>query len=448
LPCGILRATTGHLIHPPSARKVVTTPLHSCPLRFLLLVMSLHSSQVVVLCIRLDSICKRTRKMKRFPVFDSLRGLCALALIAHHAHIERSITELTLFKNASYFVELFFAISGFLLYRQYMNHLATPRQLRDFAITQTCRVYPLHVLMLLVFIGFECAKFVLERNGLLLNGPAFSGDRAPQEILPNLLLIQSWWSGFNALSFNYPSWVVSVQYYLALLFALIVFALPSLARTAVTLLAILGCAALFTQSPLLTPNVLWGAAAFFGGAMTYRLYVRLRDVMPGRTLASVLELAIVGLIYAVITQDQTPQTLDLAVLFCVAILIFAFEAGVVSQVLGMKVFTGVGKLWFSIYMTHAAVIFVISTALQLIAKRTGVTLFADLPGETAGTVMRYVSTGTAINDNLIMVLVIVAVVVVSMLTHRHVELWGIAFGERWKAGKLRDRRQATDVSSA
>lgn len=384
--------------------------------------------------------------MKRFPVFDSLRGLCALALIAHHTHIERSFSELALFKNASYLVELFFAITGFVLYRQYMNHLTTPRQLRDFAITQTCRVYPLHVLMLLVFIGFECAKLILERRGLLLNGPAFSGDRAPQEILPNLLLIQSWWSGFNALSFNYPSWIVSVQYYLALLFALIVFAVPSLARVTVAVLALVACAALFNQSPLLTPNVLWGAAAFFGGAMTYRLYARLYDVMPGRTLASLLEVAVLGALYFVITEGEKPQTLNVAILSCMAILIFAFEAGVISQLLRLNLFTGLGKLWFSIYMTHAAVIFVVGTALQVIAKRTGVTLFADVPGEAAGTVMRYVSTGTAVNDNLILVFVMVAVVVVSMLTHRHVELWGIDFGKRWKAGRLRDRRQAPDVS--
>jgi peptidoglycan/LPS O-acetylase OafA/YrhL len=384
--------------------------------------------------------------MKRFPVFDSLRGLCALALIVHHTHIERSFSQLPVFRNASYLVGLFFAISGFVLYRHYMNRLSTPRQLRDFAIAHTCRIYPLHVLMLLVFIGFECVKFVLERNGLLLNGPAFSGDRAPREILPNLLLIQAWWPGFNALSFNYPAWIVSVQFYLALLFALITFAMPSLARMAVTLLAIAACAMLLTQSPLLTPNVQWGAAAFFAGAMTYRLYVRLHDLAPGPVVGSVLEIVIVGVIYALMVDGEPPQTLNLALLFCVAMLIFSFEAGIVSRLLQLKVLSRLGRLWFSIYMTHAAVIFVIGTALQVIAKHTGVALFNDLPGQNAGSVVRYVSTGTAINDNLIMVLILVAVVVVSMLTHRYVEQWGIAFGERWKAGRLGERRRDHDVS--
>jgi peptidoglycan/LPS O-acetylase OafA/YrhL len=42
----------------------------------------------------------------------------------------------------------------------------------------------------------------------------------------------------------------------------------------------------------------------------------------------------------------------------------------------------------------------------------------------------------------------VAVVVASMFTYRHVELWGIDFGKRWKAGRLHDRRQAPDPRSS
>ncbi|MGA9220131.1 MAG: hypothetical protein WBZ57_02945, partial [Pseudomonas graminis] len=63
--------------------------------------------------------------MKRFLVLDSLRGLCALTLIVHHSHIERSITELSFFRNASQFAGLFFALSGFLIYRRYVGTLNT-----------------------------------------------------------------------------------------------------------------------------------------------------------------------------------------------------------------------------------------------------------------------------------------------------------------------------------
>ncbi|WP_268800700.1 acyltransferase family protein [Pseudomonas huanghezhanensis] len=386
--------------------------------------------------------------MTRFPVFDSLRGLCALALIVHHSHIERSLTELALFKQASYFVELFFAISGFLLYRQYINHLNTPRQLRDFAITQTFRVYPLHVLTLLVFIGFECAKLVLERTGLTLGGPAFSGDRAPAEILPNLLLIQAWWPGFNALSFSYPSWFVSVLYYVALLFGLMVFAVPGLSRIIVALLAVLGCAALFTHSTLLTPNVQWGVAAFFGGAMTYRLYVRLHSFKPGRALSSVLELALLVLTYRVLTGSEEQRPLKLVLLLCGAVLVFAFQAGIISQLLQGSLLRGIGRLWFSIYMIHAAVIFVMGTALQIIARQSGMTLFADMPAQTAGTVVRYISTGSVINDNLMLLFLVLSVLVLAMLVHRFVEVPGIMLGKRWIAGRIIDQRQGPSTSGS
>jgi peptidoglycan/LPS O-acetylase OafA/YrhL len=379
--------------------------------------------------------------MKRFLVLDSLRGLCAVALIVHHSHIERSITELTFFRNASQFVGFFFALSGFLIYRRYIGNLSTPRQLGEFVVKRTCRVMPLHIAVLLFFIGFECLKLVLERYGLSLNYPAFSGDRAPGEILPNLLLIQAWWPTFNALSFNYPSWFISVEFYLWMTFALILFSLPGLARKLFSLLCVLAFVALYKDFTLIPRNVLWGASCFFAGAITYRLYVRLHDWMPGVVIASVLEVGTLGAIYWVMTEGEQPLTIELGMLFCLAVLIFAFEAGVISQLLRLRSFPALGKLWLSIYLTHAAVIFVLATALTIAAKFSGFSMLVDRPGETSGTMVRYLSTGTALNDNLLMLLVVVAVVVVSMLTRRYIEIPWIRFGRHWHHGTLFRRRK-------
>jgi len=379
--------------------------------------------------------------MKRFLVLDSLRGLCAVALIVHHSHIERSITELTFFRNASQFVGFFFALSGFLIYRRYIGNLSTPRQLGEFVVKRTCRVMPLHIAVLLFFIGFECLKLVLERYGLSLNYPAFSGDRAPGEILPNLLLIQAWWPTFNALSFNYPSWFISVEFYLWMTFALILFSLPGLARKLFSLLCVLAFVALYKDFSLIPRNVLWGASCFFAGAITYRLYVRLHDWVPGVVIASVLEVGTLGAIYWVMTEGEQPLTIELGMLFCLAVLIFAFEAGVISQLLRLRSFPALGKLWLSIYLTHAAVIFVLATALTIAAKFSGFSMLVDRPGETSGTMLRYLSTGTALNDNLLMLLVVVAVVVVSMLTRRYIEIPWIRFGRHWHHGTLFRRRK-------
>jgi peptidoglycan/LPS O-acetylase OafA/YrhL len=379
--------------------------------------------------------------MKRFLVLDSLRGLCALALIIHHSHIERSITELTFFRNVSQFAGFFFALSGFLIYRRYVSNLNTPRLLGQFMITRVCRVLPLHIAVLLFFIGFECLKLILERYGLMLNFPAFSGDRAPSEILPNLLLIQAWWPGLNALSFNYPAWFISVQFYLWLIFGLIAYALPGMARKVFSLLCLLGFLALYKDLTLIPRNVLWGTSCFFAGAITYRIYLRLRDSMPGPLIASVLEVAVLGVIGWVMSEGEPPLTLEMALLFCVAILIFAHEAGVISQLLRLRVFPTLGTLWLSIYLTHAAVIFVVVTGLTVISKFSGYAFLIDKPGETAGTVMRYLSTGSALSDNLLMLCVLVAAVGLAFLAHRYIEAPGIRFGKRWKHGVLFRRQR-------
>jgi len=379
--------------------------------------------------------------MKRFLVLDSFRGLCAVAMIVHHSHIERSITELAFFRNASQFVGFFFALSGFLIYRRYIGHLSTPRQLGEFMITRTCRVMPLHLAVLLFFIAFECLKLVLERYGLSLSYPAFSGDRAPGEILPNLLLIQAWWPTFNALSFNYPSWFISIEFYVWMIFGLILFALPNLARKVFSLLCVLAFIALYKGLGPISANVLWGVSCFFAGAITYRLYVRLHDSAPGLVVSSVLEIGILAAIYWVMTEGEAPLTAELGLLFCVAILIFSHEAGVVSRLLSLRLFPALGKLWLSIYLTHAAVIFVLATALTLAAKFSGYSLLVDKPGETSGVLVRYLSTGSALNDNLLMLFVVVAVVVVSMLTHCYIEAPGIRFGKDWKRETLFRRRK-------
>jgi peptidoglycan/LPS O-acetylase OafA/YrhL len=379
--------------------------------------------------------------MKRFLVLDSFRGLCAVALIIHHSHIERSITELTFFRNASQFVGFFFALSGFLIYRRYVNHLATPRLLGEFAITRACRVFPLHIAVLLFFIGFECLKLILERYGLSLNYPAFSGDRAPSEILPNVLLIQAWWPTFNALSFNYPSWFISVEFWIWMIFGVLVFSVPQIARKLFTLLCVLAFVALYKDFNLIPRNVLWGISCFFAGAITYRLYVRLHDSAPGAVLASLLETGVLAAIYWVMTEGEQPLTIELGLLFCAAILIFSFESGLISRLLRLRLFPGLGKLWLSIYLTHAAVIFVLATGLAVAAKFTGYSLLVDRPGEATGTMLRYLSTGSALNDNLLMLFVVVAVIVISMLCHCYIEAPGIRFGKHWKHGTLFHRRK-------
>jgi peptidoglycan/LPS O-acetylase OafA/YrhL len=369
--------------------------------------------------------------MKRFLVLDSFRGLCALAVIVHHSHAVQSFTELAFFRHANYLVNFFFVLSGFVLYHIYADRLGTGAQFKRFVIARICRLYPLHLATLIVALLFECLKLVIEQRGMSFTVASFTGAKAPGEILPNLLLLQSWWSGFNQMSFNFPSWSISVEFYLYLIFALIAAGLPGPSRQIFAGIAVLAFLALYFNSGLFSEGALIGLGCFFSGIMTYRLYDRFKDLhMPARW-ATLLEALGLITVYLAVTYSEPSQNISLSLLFCVIIGLFAFEAGWLSTLLRTAFFKWAGVLSFSIYMTHTIVLFMVSMVLMALAKITGLPLLIDVPSEIPDVVIRYINTGSMLINNLVMAVSVVLVLLLSMLTHRYIELPGIELGKLW-----------------
>lgn len=109
----------------------------------------------------------------RFHAPDSLRGICAIAVVLYHTHVVGSITEWTFFSNADMFVEFFFVLSGFVMAHAYGSkpHL----DVSHFLVSRTFRLLPLHVFMLAVFIGLEFLKYAAYKKGFSFNQPPFTG---------------------------------------------------------------------------------------------------------------------------------------------------------------------------------------------------------------------------------------------------------------------------------
>lgn len=384
--------------------------------------------------------------MKRFLVLDSFRGLCALAVIVHHSHAVQSFTELAFFRHANYLVNFFFVLSGFVLYHIYADRLGTGAQFKRFVIARICRLYPLHLATLIVALLFECLKLVIEQRGMSFTVASFTGAKAPGEILPNLLLLQSWWSGFNQMSFNFPSWSISVEFYLYLIFALIAAGLPGPSRQIFAGIAVLAFLALYFNSGLFSEGALIGLGCFFSGIMTYRLYDRFKDLHMPTRWATLLEALGLITVYLAVTYSEPSQNISLSLLFCVIIGLFAFEAGWLSTLLRTAFFKWAGVLSFSIYMTHTIVLFMVSMVLMALAKVTGLPLLIDVPGEIPDMVIRYINTGSILMNNLVMAVSVVLVLLLSMLTHRYIELPGIELGKLW-GRKVADKGETRGTES-
>ncbi len=119
------------------------------------------------------------------------------------------------------FVDFFFVLSGFVIAYAYLDSLGTPRATRTFVIRRIGRVWPLHVVLLAVFVAIEAARAIV---GLARSspGPFFVENKAPVTILFDTLLIQA--LGFTRPTYwNTPAWSISTEFWTYLVFALLCF---------------------------------------------------------------------------------------------------------------------------------------------------------------------------------------------------------------------------------
>lgn len=369
---------------------------------------------------------------KRFHSLDSFRGLFAVAVVLYHLRVNGSFTEWAFFRHSEVFVAFFFVLSGFVLTHAYGNkaHL----NFRKFFISRTFRLLPLHLFMLGVFILLECGRYIAYHKGMAFNNAPFSEKFAPGEILPNALLLQSWTHLTNPLSFNYPSWSISIEYYTYMLFALILSIAGGVRQWLWAVIVLATLTLIYTGNTFFTVESIRGLAYFFTGCLTYMLYLKLAQ--PGQAtfwLMTLLEVAAVAAALLFVVNDFATKALVASPLFSVIILIFAFDSGALSRVLAGQPFSFLGKLSYSIYLTHAAILFCVVSVFMVAKKFLGI----DVAPMIGGT--RYLDTGNPLFNNLVALLVVAMVVLVSMFTYRYVEMTGQAVG-RALANKSADKR--------
>ena len=359
----------------------------------------------------------------RFHALDSLRGICAIAVVLYHSHVVGSITEWAFFSNADLFVEFFFVLSGFVMAHAY----GSKRQLdfSRFLVSRTFRLLPLHVFMLAVFVGLECLKYAAYRRGFSFNQTPFTGIYAPSQILPNLLLLQSWTHLTENLSFNTASWSISIEYWTYMLFAATVLMVSTRRYLLWTFIAFSGFALLYRQIDVLTVYAQKGVGCFFAGALAYAFFSRLRGwIAPGFALLSVLEALAAIAIWWVLTSDLPQKVLAASAVFCVTIVLFAFDGGALSRVLKHEFFARLGRLSYSIYLTHLAVLFFVISAFMVVQKKTGFEA-APMLGD-----IRYLDTGHVWLNNLLLLLILTVVATISSATYHYVELRGQSVGRQ------------------
>lgn len=278
---------------------------------------------------------------------EFLRFISALAVVFYHynqlfINFDNNLLETLPFFSAlkifyvygHYAVEIFFTTSGFIFSHIYL-HLRKNVKLKEFFVNRFSRLYPIHFVSLIAV----SLIFLLDPDMLNYQGYGFIGETFFIDIYHfflQLFFVSSW--GFEkGFSFNAPSWSISVEIALYILFFLSLKKLSKLGlKLAIFYVILFLIIYKFTHIlPVITKAVI----LFFSGIIIRELKV----------LKNPNKVFLVGLILFIFSFFGNFKI----ILFCPGVLIIFdyFEKFIIFSKL-KKFLNLLGNLSYSIYMLH------------------------------------------------------------------------------------------------
>lgn len=290
-------------------------------------------------------------KPEQFTVLDSLRGFAAIAVAVFHFSAHGWGGYLA--------VDFFLVLSGFILSHSYLYRDKTVGT-ADFLGHRLARLYPLHVYTLVTY----TVVTLLTTNAL----PAYK-DGTLFTFFQQLTLTHNVGLNPGGMTWNYPSWSISVEFWVNVLF--IFFVTRQTANATLLFVAVAGLALIYFNTghldthaanyySFLNSGMVRGIASFLLGVLSYRIYIRCQriGVMPISVLsASLLEATcVIGVAVILFWRDGNVSRLDFLApfLFVLVVVVFSLERGVLSQVL--KKFSYLGLISYSIYLNQITVL--------------------------------------------------------------------------------------------
>jgi peptidoglycan/LPS O-acetylase OafA/YrhL len=315
-----------------------------------------------------------------FSSLDSLRGIAALIVAIYHIRWMNPFYNWGLIRNGYLMVDFFFVLSGFIIFHSYRHKILNGGNLGRFMWLRAGRLYPLHFVILITFLGIEGLKWIKEFvTGSIGETSAFSINNG-SAFLTNLFLVQALGLHHSS-TFNSASWSISTEFYTYLIFALVLlFARTSLAQitTSIFLVSmstwIILCAHKTDLDFTYDYGIFRCVASFFIGVMTYKMYEllsrRAGTREKGKLSTTIYSMAILaGIVIFLFGKERGYTDFFLPPFFALLILsITLAPSSLLAGILNLKPLTWLGKVSYSIYMVQAVVLTVFHNILEFIFK--------------------------------------------------------------------------------
>ncbi len=276
----------------------------------------------------------------RIEELESMRGLAALLVVLFHAPGWNSGKEFIPFiANGYLMVDVFFVLSGFVIFKAYANTIRCAHDLWRFQFLRLGRLYPVHFFFLLFFLVTTATPFWQTHWDALFE---------------QLFLVQAIGPTGNAITFNYPAWSISVEFYTYLLFGVVVLLAPMRQIWIFSGLVLLALLALLTQHTFGFIDLLRCWCGFFMGCLAAFLVAKVNWRWSSKIAG------IAAIVLLAFLQFKPNANWDPAIYFLTALLIIALvlsPLGMVKRILQLPPLIWLGEISYSLYMAQLAVIY-------------------------------------------------------------------------------------------
>jgi peptidoglycan/LPS O-acetylase OafA/YrhL len=292
------------------------------------------------------------------PALTGLRGVAAWFVVLYHVRLSAAAQvppeALAFFSKGYLAVDLFFMLSGFVLWLNYADRLRTEGLAAAplFLARRLARIWPLHLFILAGAIAFA---------GLLQALGKINPETYPWAELPlHILLVQNW-GLTGSLTWNVPAWSISCEWAAYLLFPFLALAIdwrkvgPVATVAAIMLLSVLlawlmetgGAATLGTDVPRFGLARALCEFAIGTAICGFWLRWRARPAVPAAAAA----LAAAGLALAwrfgILTEVQA-----VPLVFAALLLGLALTAASPANPLGWRPVHYLGRISYATYLVH------------------------------------------------------------------------------------------------
>ena len=294
----------------------------------------------------------------------SIRGLFAWAVVLYHVRLAcigwMPLPVVHVLAKGYLAVDVFFLLSGFVIWLNYGERLRGRRAAADFLVRRIARIWPLHAAMLL---------FALALAGLLLATGRAAWNFPLAELPLHVLMIQNW--GFTPrLSWNNPAWSISCEWAAYLLLPLATWLVPArrlptwaLAGAALAPLLLLFALLRTTGDPSLGQDIVrFGLprclAEFACGAMLCALWKR----WWGEARAEI-GCAIAGIVALSGWASGAPEILAFPFASATLLLALALGAERARHPLSGRAIHWLGEISYATYLSHFLLFFAVKLVL-------------------------------------------------------------------------------------